>query len=168
MLSRQKLYLLRKLLGLAAHVQGDIFEAGAGSGGSAKLMMDYLVEVRSRKAFWVLDAFRDGAHMELNQCLCKSADEVRGLLANQALAVHVVKGLIPETLNDVQAEKISFVRLLREANLRVVDMAPAMEKTGKPLAYYFTSDPHWNTRGHALAAELLLGAQTASPLVPRP
>jgi hypothetical protein len=55
-----------------------------------------------------------------------------------------------------------FVRLLREANLNVVDMAPTMEKRGDPLAFYFTTDPHWNARGHALAAELLLEAETAS------
>ncbi len=60
-----------------------------------------------------------------------------------------------------------FVRLLRESNLRVVDMVPAMEKTGNPLAYYFRTDPHWNKRGHVLAAELL-AAQVASPSIPKP
>ncbi len=58
-----------------------------------------------------------------------------------------------------------FVRLLGAANVRVVDMAPAMEKAGPPLAYYFNTDAHWNTRGHVLAAELL-AEQTATPSGP--
>jgi O-methyltransferase len=120
MLSPQKLYLLRKLLRLAARMEGDVFEAGAGSGGSAKLMIDYLIELQSQKSVWVLDTFegyqkvdalKDGAHVGLSQCRCNSVDEVRGLLANRAIVVHVIKGLVPGTLKDVHAGKIAFAHI---------------------------------------------------------
>lgn len=55
----------------------------------------------------------------------------------------------------------TFVRLLREAGLRVVDMRPVFEKTGKPLAHYFKTDPHWNAQGHAAAATELFRAVQA-------
>lgn len=57
----------------------------------------------------------------------------------------------------------TFIGLLREANLQVVDLRPAQEKTGKPLSHYFTTDPHWNARGHALAAQELLTAVASEP-----
>jgi len=41
-----------------------------------------------------------------------------------------------------------FVELLCKAGLNVVDLRPAFEKTGDPLANYFATDPHWNPTGH--------------------
>jgi hypothetical protein len=32
-----------------------------------------------------------------------------------------------------------------------------MERSGEPLAFHFKNDAHWNERGHALAAQLLVG-----------
>jgi hypothetical protein len=60
----------------------------------------------------------------------------------------------------------AFVRELQQAGLRVVDMKPVLEKTGDPLACYFQSDPHWNPRGHALAAQELFQALRNSPASP--
>src|SRR5439155_20200354 len=37
-----------------------------------------------------------------------------------------------------------FVRLLRQAGLRTVDMKPEFEQGGQPLSNYFSTDPHWN------------------------
>jgi O-methyltransferase len=120
MLSRQKLYMLRKLLAVALRVEGDVFEAGAGSGGSAKLLVDYLAEREAKKTVWVLDTFEgyqkidpihDGSHVKLHQCRCKTVDEVRALLKNQKISVHLVKGLIPGTLVEVGAEKIAFAHI---------------------------------------------------------
>lgn len=47
------------------------------------------------------------------------------------------------------------IDLLKSAGVEVVDMRPYLEKGGKPLDYYFKTDPHWNKEGHALAAQAL-------------
>jgi hypothetical protein len=49
-----------------------------------------------------------------------------------------------------------FVTSLHAAGLKVLDMKPEFEKAGDPLSFYFKSDPHWNVRGHAAAAQALL------------
>src|SRR5262249_10687386 len=81
MLSRQKLYLLLLLLEQTLDLPGDVFEAGVGSGGSARLMLQSLRQARSAKRLWLLDTFagyqrvdskRDGAHVQVNQCRCRS------------------------------------------------------------------------------------------------
>jgi hypothetical protein len=51
-----------------------------------------------------------------------------------------------------------FVALLREAGIAVVDLKPAFERAGQPLDHYFATDPHWNERGHAVAARELFTA----------
>ena len=48
-----------------------------------------------------------------------------------------------------------FVGLLREAGLKLVDMRPIFEQAGDPLSFYFRNNPHWNVKGHALAAQAL-------------
>jgi hypothetical protein len=60
--------------------------------------------------------------------------------------------------NIATEEKVhdQFVHMLREAGLRVVDMKPLLEQSGRPLGYYFRNDPHWNAHGHAAAAAALL------------
>ena len=45
------------------------------------------------------------------------------------------------------------VGLLRDAGIRLVDMRPVFEKSGRPLQYYFETDPHWNAAGHRVAGE---------------
>lgn len=49
----------------------------------------------------------------------------------------------------------AFVSRLNIMGLSVVDLKPAFEKGGDPLAYHFANDPHWNPAGHALAAKML-------------
>jgi hypothetical protein len=49
----------------------------------------------------------------------------------------------------------AFVQMLREAGLTVVDVRPMIQATGNPLGCYFKTDPHWNARGHAVAAHEL-------------
>ncbi len=51
-----------------------------------------------------------------------------------------------------------FAALLREAGLKVVDPLPRFDREGNPLQFYFKADPHWNARGHQIAAEELLAA----------
>ena len=52
----------------------------------------------------------------------------------------------------------TFVRLLRQAGLRVVDVRAAFERTGNPLGLHFVNDGHWNAEGHRLAADSLVQA----------
>lgn len=120
MLSRQKLYFLLRMVQQTLGVPGDIFEAGAGSGGSGRLMLEVLRSHRSAKALWLLDTFegyqkvdpaKDGAHMQVNDCKCRSFEDVTRLLANDTNAVHLVKGLIPGTLAQVTAPAISFAHI---------------------------------------------------------
>lgn len=49
----------------------------------------------------------------------------------------------------------TFVFRLNAMGLSVVDLKPAFEKGGSPLAYHFANDPHWKPAGHALAAKVL-------------
>jgi len=50
------------------------------------------------------------------------------------------------------------VELLREAKVLVVDVRTQLEASGAPLDFYFKTDPHWNAKGHALAAQELADA----------
>lgn len=45
--------------------------------------------------------------------------------------------------------------LLRTNGVQIVDMKPVIEAAGTPLNFYFTTDAHWNSEGHRLAAETL-------------
>lgn len=120
MLSRQKLYLLSRMVEQTLDVPGDLFEAGAGSGGSGRLMLDILRARGVRKRLWLLDTFagyqkvdadRDGTHMRVNDCRCAGVDEVRALLANDTHEVRLVPGLIPGTLAEVTSDALSFAHI---------------------------------------------------------
>jgi hypothetical protein len=49
----------------------------------------------------------------------------------------------------------TFVGLLRQARLRVVDGRELFERHGSPLSLHFQSDGHWTAEGHQIAAEAL-------------
>lgn len=120
MLSRKKLYLLMKLFSQAIKLHGDVLEAGAGSGGSARLMLNCLADSKITRHMWLLDTFagyqrvdssKDGRHVHLNDCRCASKEEVERLLADQAATVHIIQGLIPDTLAQVKADKLCFAHI---------------------------------------------------------
>jgi O-methyltransferase len=120
MLTRQKLYFLRKCLQQTLRVAGDVFEAGVGSGGSSRLMLECLLRSNSSKRMWLLDTFegyrkvdaaKDGAHVKLDQCRCDTREQVAGLLANDRLEVNLIQGLIPATLEQVRAEALCFAHI---------------------------------------------------------
>jgi O-methyltransferase len=133
MLSRQKLYLMMKLLSQAIKLPGDVLEAGAGSGGSARLMVNCLADSKITKHMWLLDTFagyqkvdtsKDGQHVHLNDCKCSSKEEVERLLTDQAATVHIIQGLIPGTLEQVKADKLCFAHIdvnLYEPTLTATD-----------------------------------------------
>src|SRR6266850_1106026 len=52
----------------------------------------------------------------------------------------------------------TFVSSLRDSGLKVLDLKPAFESQGDPMNLYYKTDPHWNPRGHAVAARELFKA----------
>jgi len=99
---------------------------------------------------------------EWNETVLKtSRDELVKLVAGRDALVliipsrHLWKGDNQETEKRVHE---AFVRMAREAGLTVIDVKPTLEAQGDPLSCYFKTDPHWNARGHAVAAGELLKA----------
>ncbi len=120
MLSDQKLYTILHAVKLTRAVPGDFFEAGTGSGGAARLMLDVSRELGVRRCGWFLDTFegyqkidpaRDGSHVAVNQCRLAPLEEVTQLLRDELAEVHVIAGLIPGTLAEVKAEQIAFAHI---------------------------------------------------------
>lgn len=120
MLSPQKLYTLLHAVKLTRTVPGDFFEAGTGSGGAARLMLDVSRELGVRRRGWFLDTFegyqkidpaKDGSHVAVNQCRLAPKDEVAQLLQDDFAEVHIIAGLIPGTLAQVKAEQIAFAHI---------------------------------------------------------
>lgn len=93
--------------------------------------------------------------------LASCRDEVLRLAKDREVTVLLIParglwlGSNQETERRVHAH---FAALLRDAGLRVVDPAPRFERDGPPLGCYFKADPHWNARGHRVAAEELAKA----------
>ena len=120
MLSPQKLYTLLQCVRLTRAVPGDFFEAGTGSGGAARLMLDVAGELGLARRGWFLDTFegyqkvdaqRDGSHVALNQCRLAPRDQVAELLRDKSAEVHIVAGLIPATLAEVKTDRIAFAHI---------------------------------------------------------
>lgn len=137
--------------------------------------------IRSRSAFWNTasstiqryDAARAifekiGISRNIDQLTHKN-DYTPGVMSSSReellkilTSYHSVVLVIPSRAlwhGDVRAqeEKIhqEMVQSLREAGVKVVDMKPRFEQGGDPLQYYYKTDPHWNPRGQAAAAEAL-------------
>ncbi len=120
LLGASKLYVLLGLLRQSRWVEGDILEAGVWSGGSARLMVDYLHATGQTKAAWLLDTFsgyaevnrsRDGQEAEEGAVRGRSADEVRALFRDEPTRVHIVEGIIPASLEAVTMRTISFAHI---------------------------------------------------------
>lgn len=92
------------------------------------------------------------------EVLASSRDEVRALAAGRRAVVLLIPSRGLWSGGNQETEKRvheHFAALLTDADLTVVDMRPPFELSGTPLDYYFTTDPHWNARGHAAAADAL-------------
>jgi len=120
MLPPLKLYILRQLLLSALSVGGDIFEAGTWNGGSARLMLDALLERNSHKTLWLLDTFegyqsidsaKDGDHVKIADCKGAQLEDVAVLLKNPVVPIELIPGLIPATLEKVRCQQICFAHI---------------------------------------------------------
>lgn len=98
--------------------------------------------------------------------LLASRDEVLRIAQGRELTVLLMpsRGLWlkqdPETERRIHTR---FAIVLQEAGLRVVDLLPRFDREGAPLQLYFKADPHWNVRGHQIAAEELAAALGRPP-----
>lgn len=120
MLSRMKLYYLHRFITQVRDLSGDVFEAGTGSGGSSRLLLNAVKKQSQHREMWLLDTFegyqkvdavRDGAHVQVNQCRCASFEDVHRLLQEPTVPVHLIKGLIPATLDEVKAVTFAFAHI---------------------------------------------------------
>ena len=95
-----------------------------------------------------------------DEAVRSSAGRLRRLLASRRSVILIVPSRSLWTGTDAHRRQAArthetFVRLLRQAGLRVVDVRVAFERTGNPLGLHFANDGHWNAEGHRLAADAL-------------
>ena len=107
-------------------------------------------------------------HNDFNEkVLQTSRDELLKVVAGRDVVILIVPSRNLWHGSYVAAEQRvheTFIRMLREAGLTVVDPRAAMEAAGDPLGCYFTTDPHWNARGHAIGGrELFRVIQAREP-----
>ncbi len=101
-------------------------------------------------------------HNEWNETVLKaSRDELVKLVAGREAVILIIPSRNLWHGDYITTEKRvheTFIRLLREAGLNVVDVKPLLEEGGDPLICYFKTDPHWNARGHAIAGREMFKA----------
>ena len=127
-----------------------ILQARLGAGG----LLQKLGVARSVEQLTAQNAFSE-------ELLASSRDELLAITAGRRAVVLLIpsRGLWSgENIATEQRVHERFAALLGAAGLTVLDMRPILEATGAPLDFYFTTDPHWNARGHAAAAEALAKA----------
>jgi hypothetical protein len=89
-----------------------------------------------------------------------SAGRLRRLVASRRSIILIVPSRALWTGTDAHRRQAGrthemFVRLLRQAGLRVADVRAAFERAGNPLGLHFANDGHWNAEGHRIAADAL-------------
>ena len=101
-------------------------------------------------------------HNEWNETVLKtSRDELVKLVAGREAVILIIPSRNLWYGHYIQTEKRvheTFIRILRDAGLNVLDLKPNLEASGDPLNCYFKTDPHWNARGHAIAGRELFKA----------
>ncbi len=106
-------------------------------------------------------------HNDWNEMVLQtSRDELVKLVADRAALILIIPSRNLWYGPYIQTEQRvheTFVKLLRDAGLNVLDLKPSLEASGDPLACYFKTDPHWNARGHAIAGRELFNAVRARP-----
>jgi len=108
----------------AAHLQGDFVECGVFTGIYARAIVEYLdFGRRADRRFWLLDTFegipeavlteperRRGIHRMNQKYGADCSDEVRATFAPFP-NVRIIKGMVPFTLAQVEAEKVAYLSI---------------------------------------------------------
>jgi hypothetical protein len=98
-------------------------------------------------------------HNEWNETVLQtSRDEMVKLVAGREALILIIPSRNLWYGPYIQTEKRvheTFIQMLRDAGLNVLDLKPSLEASGSPLDCYFKTDPHWNARGHAIAGREL-------------
>ena len=108
----------------AAHLQGDFVECGVFTGIYSRAIVEYLdFGKRADRRFWLLDTFegipevvlteperRRGIHRMNQKYGADCSAEVRATFAPFP-NVHVVKGIVPFTLDQVTSDKIAYLSI---------------------------------------------------------
>ncbi len=81
-------------------------------------------------------------------CFAKSYDSLIVIIPSRGLWI----GRHQETERKVHE---TFVRLLTEKGIAVIDLRRAFEESGEPLGFHFKRDGHWNSKGHLRAAQVI-------------
>jgi len=54
-----------------------------------------------------------------------------------------------------QVHEAFLARLREEDDIKLIDVTAKFEASGNPQQFYFLTDPHWNERGHSIAAQAI-------------
>jgi hypothetical protein len=92
-----------------------------------------------------------------------SAARLRRLVAGRRAVILIVPSRALWVGTDAHRRQTArahdaFVRALRQAGLKVVDVRAAFELQGNPLSLHFANDGHWTAVGHRIAADALARA----------
>lgn len=95
-------------------------------------------------------------HDEAPEIVETSADRLQDIARRHRLLVVVIPSRALWTGDNRAVEDRvhrAFVTALQHRGIDVLDLRPAFEAQGTPLAYHFANDGHWNAKGHRLAAD---------------
>ena len=89
-----------------------------------------------------------------------SAARLRRLVAGRRSVILIVPSRALWVGTDAHRRQVArthdaFVRLLRQAGLKVVDVRAIFEQQGSPLSLHFVNDGHWTAAAHRIAGEVL-------------
>ena len=104
----------------AMHLEGDFVECGVYRGGFARTLIDFVGFERSKKTFYLLDTFcglvdrfispeekglgrTAGGYSECYDQVCKTFSQFPNIV--------IIRGVVPETLHLVKAERIAFLSI---------------------------------------------------------
>lgn len=113
--SRDRCYVLERLLRQTLPVDGNVFEAGVYKGGTAAMLAFILAEAKSDKTLFLFDSFAGMPPTDAQRDWHKAGDfadtsleTVEHNLRDYADRVEIRKGFIPDTFAGLGDEEISF------------------------------------------------------------